>query len=102
MEEFPSKLGRQFRAYRLKALLSVPAISLFIFSRCRIITINGIAVAAINNGQRLMKLQPGIMIIAKVNTRAKEIEATIEAKETYRHIKTTTAHIARANTAQIV
>jgi len=66
------------------------------------ITINGIALAVMSNGHRLTKSQSGLRIIAKSNMIGKAIEATIEAKETYRHIKTTTAHIARANEAQIV
>ena len=89
-------------AYRAKILLSVPASNLFIFSRCRIITISGIAVAAISNGHKLIKSQPGLRIIAKIKTSGKEIEAQIDARETYRHIKTTTTHIATANEAQIV
>lgn len=85
-----------------KTLLSVPVISLFIFSRCRIMTIRGIAVAAISNGHRLIKSQLGFRIIIKNNNRGKATEAVIEANETYRHIKTTTAHIAMANEAQTV
>lgn len=65
-------------------------------------TISGIAVAAISNGHRLTKSQPGVRIIAKIRTRGKVTEAAIDASETYRHIKTTTAHTATANEAQIV
>jgi len=66
------------------------------------ITINGIAAAAISNGHRLTKSQLGLKIIAKISNRGKATEAVIEANETYRHIKTTTAHIAMVNEAQIV
>lgn len=65
-------------------------------------TISGIAVAAISNGHRLIKSQPGLSAIAKIRTRGKAIEAAIEANETYRHIKATAAHVARASVAQIV
>jgi hypothetical protein len=65
-------------------------------------TISGIAVAAISNGHKLIKSQPGLRIIAKIKTSGKEIEAQIDAKDTYRHTKTTTTHITTANEAQIV
>ena len=55
-----------------------------------------------SNGHKLIKSQPGLRIIAKIKTSGKEIEAQIDAKDTYRHIKTTTTHIATANEAQIV
>jgi len=65
-------------------------------------TISGIAIAIVSNGQRLTKSQPELKIIARIRTRGKVIEAAIEASETYRHIKTTAAHTAIANEAQIV
>ncbi len=65
-------------------------------------TISGIAVAAISNGHRLIKSQPGLIAIAKIRTRGKAMEAAIEANETYRHIKATAAHTAKASAAQIV
>ena len=65
-------------------------------------TINGIAVAAISNGHKLIKSQPGLRIIAKSKTSGKVTEAAMDARETYRHIKTTTIHIAIAKKAQIV
>ena len=66
------------------------------------ITITGIATAAISNGHKLTNSQSGVIMIAKINMRGKEIEAIIEANETYRHTKTTAAHIIMANKAQIV
>ena len=65
-------------------------------------TISGITVAAISKGHKLPKSQPGVRIIARIRTRGKVIEAAIDASETYRHIKTTTAQVAMANNAQIV
>jgi len=65
-------------------------------------TISGMAVAAISNGHKLAKSQPGLKIIARIRTTGKATEAAIDASETYRHIKTTTAHVAMANNAQIV
>ena len=38
--------------YRVKILLSVPVMSLFIFCRCRMMTIIGMAVVIISKGQR--------------------------------------------------
>ena len=92
----------QIQGYLLKILLSVCVISLFMFSRCRIMTTSGIAVAAITNGHRLAKSQPGVSTIAKTRTRGKAIEAAIQASEIYRHIKATAAHITKTNAAQIV
>lgn len=86
----------------LSTLLSVPAISLFIFSRWRTITVSGIAVAAVSNGHRLAKSQPGVNTIAKIRTIGKAIEAMIEASEIYRHRRTTAVHIAKTITEQIV
>ncbi len=65
-------------------------------------TISGIAVAAISNGHRFAKFQPDVRIIAKIKTSGKVTEAPIDARDTYRHIKTSTTHIATANEAQIV
>ena len=65
-------------------------------------TISGIAVAAISRGHRLTKSQLGVKIIAIIKTSGKVTEAAMDARETYRHIKTTTIHIAKANKAQIV
>ena len=86
----------------LNILLSVPAISLFIFSLWRIITIIGIVIAATSKGQRLLKLQLGINIIAKISVTGKVREAAIEASEIYRHTKTTIVHIAKLSNEQIV
>lgn len=65
-------------------------------------TISGIAVAAISNGHKLIKSQPGFRTIARIKTMGKVTEAAMDARETYRHIKTATTHIAKANKAQIV
>ncbi len=73
----------------------------FMFSRCRTTTISGIAVAMASNGQRLAKSQAGARAIARISARGKATEAVIEAKETYRHIRTTAAHTTIANSAQI-
>ena len=83
-------------------LLSVPAISLFIFPRWRIITIRGIKVAAISKGHRLPKSQVGVRVIVKIKTIGNATEAVIEASEIYRHIKTTTTHTAKLSSEQIV
>ena len=82
--------------------VSVPAIRRFMFSRWRMITINEIAVAATSKGQSVPTFQPGMMIIATIKTSGKATEATMEASEMYRHIKTSTAQTAKAMTAQIV
>ncbi len=95
-------LVKKLEVQGFKILLSVPASSLFMFSRCRIITISGIAVAAMSSGHRFTKSQLGVRIIAKIKTSGKVTEAPIDAKDTYRHIKTTTTHIATENEAQIV
>lgn len=89
-------------AYLVKTLLSVPAISRFIFSRWRTITITGITIAAISNGQRPAKFQLGVSIIIRVSVSGKEMEAMIEASEIYLHSKTTISHINKAAAAQIV
>ncbi len=65
-------------------------------------TISGIAVAATSKGQRLNKSQLCLRIIAKIKTSGKLTEAAMDANDTYRHIKTSTTHIATANEAQIV
>jgi hypothetical protein len=61
-------------------LFSVPAIILFIFSLWRTITISGIAIAAVSNGQRFVKSQAGFSIIAKLSVTKKATEAAIEAE----------------------
>lgn len=66
------------------------------------ITISGIAIAAVSSGHRLVKFQSGLSIIANINVIGKVTEATIEASEMYRHIKTVTTHTAKATTEQIV
>ncbi len=86
----------------LNALLSVPAISRFMFSRWRTITISGIAVATASNGHKSAKSQPGVSTITSIKARGKAIDAAIEASETYRHIKTVTAHTPRAKKEQTV
>ena len=65
-------------------------------------TITGIATAAVSSGHSVPKSQSAFRIIDKIKTRGKAIEAEMDARETYRHIKTTTTHIAMANEAQIV
>ena len=45
-------------------------------------TISGIAVAAISNGHKLPKSQPGVKIIARVKTSEKITDAVIDARET--------------------
>ena len=65
-------------------------------------TISGIAVAAISNGHRLVKSQPGVRTIARISATGKAIEAAIEASEMYLHSKTVAAHTAKASAAQIV
>jgi len=86
----------------LNTLLSVPAINRFMFSRWRTITISGITVATISNGHKLAKSQPGVSTVTSIKARGKAIEAAIEARDTYRHIKTTTAQTTKASGAQIV
>ena len=88
--------------YLLKILLSVPARSLFMFSRCRMMTVRGMAVAVMSSGHRPAKFQSGVKRIAKIRTSGNVIEAASDARETYRQIKTTTTHIATAHKAQIV
>lgn len=66
------------------------------------ITVIGIAVAAISNGQRSANSQAGIDLIATINVTGKAIAAVIEASDTYRHIRTTTAHIITAAKAHAV
>ena len=65
-------------------------------------TISGIAMDVISIGQRLAKGQSGMKIIAKNKTSGKVTEAAIEARETYRQIKTNTNHTPAANKTQIV
>ena len=65
-------------------------------------TITGIATAMINIGQRLLKSQPGVSIIATIKTRGIVTEAVIDARETYRQIRTTTIHVTAKNKAQTV
>ena len=88
--------------YFLKILLSVLARSLFMFSRCRIMTASGMAVAVMSSGHRSAKFQLGVRIIARIRARRKAIDAAIDAKETDRQIKTTAAHTTTANAAQMV
>ena len=88
--------------YFVKILLSVPEIILFMFSRCRTITITGMAIAAINRGHKRVKFQRGIRAITRASVRGKATEAAMEAREIYRHIRTVIAHIKRAAAAQIV
>jgi hypothetical protein len=83
-------------------LLSVPASSLLMLGRWRIITINGNATAIIKSGQSFPYLQPGKMNIAPVKTSGKAIAAMIDASEMYRLSSTTITHTASAATAQIV
>jgi hypothetical protein len=97
-----SSFRNPFQKAQLKILLSVPAISLFIFSRWRTITIIGITTAAISSGHKLAKFQAGVSTIIKTNARGKATEAMMEASEIYRHNKTTTTHIKKAAEAQIV
>jgi hypothetical protein len=66
------------------------------------ITISGIAIAAVSSGHKLVKSQPGLNTMANINVIGKVTEATIEASEMYRHIKTVTTHAAKAKTEQIV
>ena len=80
----------------------MPAISLFIFSRWRTITIIGITIAAISSGHKLAKFHCGINTIIKTSITGKVTEAMMEASEIYRHNKTTTTHIKKAAAAQIV
>lgn len=49
-----------------------------------------------------MKRQFLVIIIAAVSVIGNVAEATIDARETYRHIETTTSHVVIAKTAQIV
>ncbi len=65
-------------------------------------TISGIAVAAVSNGHRLAKSQPGLNAIVNIKATGKATEAVIEASEIYRHIKVTAAHTAKVAMAQIV
>lgn len=66
------------------------------------ITISGIAVAAVSSGHRSVKSQPGLSMIAKTNAMGKVIEAAIEASEMCRHIRTVITHTANAKTEQTV
>ena len=66
------------------------------------ITIRGIPIAAINNGQRLFISQSGRTAMEIIRAIGKAIEAAIEASEIYRHSKTATTHIKKAAAAQIV
>ena len=66
------------------------------------ITIKGIAMAAMNSGQSLVKSQLGLRMIARTNIRGKVIEAVIEASEMYRHIATVITQTASAKTEQAV
>lgn len=88
--------------FAFEILFSVPAINLFIFSRCRRITISGMAVAVVSNGHKSAKFQAGVRIMARMNAAGKVIEAAIEAREIYRHIRTTAVHTAKAIKEQIV
>ena len=83
-------------------LFSVPAISRLMFSLWRIMTIIGIATAAVSSGQRLAKFHSGLRAIAKISTRGKTTEAAIEPSEIYRQISTTTSQTRKAITAQMV
>ena len=65
-------------------------------------TISGIAIAAISNGQNSAKFHAGSRLTAKIKTIGNAIDAAMEASETYRHIKTIGTHTARAAAAQIV
>lgn len=66
------------------------------------ITIKGIAMAAMNSGHSLVKSQLGLRMIARTNIRGKVIEAVIEASEMYRHIATVITQTASAKTEQAV
>ncbi len=66
------------------------------------ITISGIAVAAVSSGHRLVKSQSGLSMIAKTNAMGKVTEAAIEASEMYRHNRTVITHTTKAKTEQIV
>jgi len=66
------------------------------------ITIKGIAIAAVSRGHRLVKSQSGLSMMAKSNIMGKVIEAVIEAREMYRHMRTVITHAANAKTEQTV
>ena len=65
-------------------------------------TITGIATDVISIGHKPPSSQSGVRIIATIKTRGKVTEAAIDARETYRQIKTTTTHTTAANKTQIV
>ena len=64
------------------------------------ITITGIATDGISKGQRTENSQSDCKKIIMISATGKEIEATIEANETYRQIETIITHIATAINAQ--
>ena len=65
-------------------------------------TIKGIAVAAMSSGQRLIKFQLDIASIAIKRARGKEIEAMIDARETYLNVSTNAIQTVIAIIAQSV
>ena len=65
-------------------------------------TISGIKTATASRGHRFVNRQFFAIIMAAVSVIGKAAEATIEARETYRHIKTTTSQVTIAKAAQIV
>lgn len=62
----------------------------------------GIATAVINIGHRPANSQFGFRIMAVIKARIKVIEAAMDARETYRQIKTTAIHTPNATKTQIV
>ena len=84
-----------------RTLSSVPAISLFIFSRWRVITNTGIIVAAMSKGHKSANCQCELNIMARTSEIGKMTAPIIEASDIYRVIRTTAAHIIKVKAAQI-
>jgi len=84
----------------LNALCSWPLIILMTFSRCLIVTIRGIIIAATKRGQRFWNCQVLFSIVIVVSAIGNEMEAMIDASEMYRQMNTEDIQHAIAISAQ--